>query len=146
MSSAAGVTFRQFAEYGGYIGLLTAVIVVASLAAVVLLWRRLMKIEQAYQDKIQLLYETEKSHLNEMHERHLAMQREFLEAQAKQTANLSERYAQALSDTGETVRAALHDSTDNWRSTTEDIRSTLQSLMAAFVAFKDVLSLDRSRR
>jgi hypothetical protein len=95
---------EQFARYGGFIGILTGVLVAASLTAVVFLWRRLMQVEQDYGKRIEKLHQEQKEKLE-------TYSKEFQDIlilthneRIAETKEVTKEMVRILEDTNQTIR------------------------------------------
>lgn len=58
---------KQFAQYGGYIGLLTGVLIAAAFAAIAMLWKQLKADRKAATDNIENLHKTCRESIEGLH-------------------------------------------------------------------------------
>jgi len=83
MSGVTTEAIKQFAQYGGYIGLLTAILIIALGAAVVFLWKQMTKIQDASKVEIEALQKEFRDFLTQIQDKRIAETKDMGEQVAK---------------------------------------------------------------
>jgi len=123
-------TIKQFAQYGGYIGLLTGVLIVALLGAIIYVWRYAMKL-QGQNDINQ----------NAFQEKFILLQTDH----QKSISTLQEKYQEALTSLQDKRIKESKEVRDLIVSFSDDNNKMIQGLTEAMNAWKEAMVRGNSR-